>query len=240
MRTLRKALCLILCLSMVLSLGIFSVSAKDSYKDNVDDFEDVAKVGDAYEEAIDVMIGAGIIDGVSTTSKELDPQGFYTRAQAAKIITYMKIGPGPAEALPTPTSDPFDDVATTMWAAKYIQYCQSEGIIAGYGDGKFGPNDHLTGYQWATMLLRAVGYDENGETLTALQSLLANRITPSQTSALKEICDATYKICRFMGRPALNKQGKMILSRMLMPQYDKNTNEYARKTLEKMILLEKK
>ena len=84
------------------------------------------------------------------------------------------------------------------------------------------------------------GYDENGETLTALQSLLANRITPSQTSALKEICDATYKICRFMGRPALNKQGKMILSRMLMPQYDKNTNEYARKTLEKMILLEKK
>ena len=84
------------------------------------------------------------------------------------------------------------------------------------------------------------GYDENGEMISALQDLLTNRVSPSQSLVLREICDATYEICRFMGRPVLNRQGKTILSRMLMPQYDKTTNDYARKTLEKMISLEKK
>ena len=143
---------------MVLSLGIFSVSATD----NVTNFKDAEKVGDAYEEAFDSLIGAGIIEGMPEEGKTasdngdilLNPEGTYTRAQVAKIITYMKIGAAPAEALPVPESDPFDDVLKTSWAAKYISYCQAEGIIAGYGDGNFGPSDSLTGYQWAAMLLR--------------------------------------------------------------------------------------
>ena len=84
------------------------------------------------------------------------------------------------------------------------------------------------------------GYDENGEMLLALENLLMNKISPSDTTLLKAVCDATYEICRFMGRPALIKRGKNILSYLFLPQFDKNINTYARKTLEKMILLEKK
>lgn len=83
------------------------------------------------------------------------------------------------------------------------------------------------------------GYDEDGKMLLALQKLTM-KSTATDAVVLKAICDATYKICRFMGRPALNKRGKDILSYMFLPQFDKNINTYARKTLEKMIDLEKK
>lgn len=85
-----------------------------------------------------------------------------------------------------------------------------------------------------------MGYDEDGLTLFALENLLVGKIQPSDTLTLKSICDATYEICRFMGRPALNRRGKNILSRMLFTQYDKSIQDYARKTLEKMISFEKK
>lgn len=85
-----------------------------------------------------------------------------------------------------------------------------------------------------------MGYDEDGLTLLALENLLVTKIQPTDQLTLKSICDATYEICRFMGRPALNKRGKNILSRMLFTQYDKSIQDYARKTLEKMISFEKK
>lgn len=84
------------------------------------------------------------------------------------------------------------------------------------------------------------GYDEDGLMLLAIEALVVKRIQSSDISALKAVCDATFEICRFMGRPALNKRGKNILSRIMYPQYDKTAREYARKTLEKMITLEKK
>ena len=84
------------------------------------------------------------------------------------------------------------------------------------------------------------GYDENGQMLAALEKLLMNKVQPSETTILKAICDSTYEICRYMGRPALNRRGKAILTYMMMPQYDKMIQDYARKTLEKMISFEKK
>lgn len=84
------------------------------------------------------------------------------------------------------------------------------------------------------------GYDEDGMVLLALENLLMYKIQTKDTTLLKTICDSTYEICRFMGRPALNKRGKNILTHMLFPAYDKNIQDYARKTLEKMITLEKK
>lgn len=84
------------------------------------------------------------------------------------------------------------------------------------------------------------GYDENGEILLALETLLMRRIRTSDTVLLKAVCDATYKICCFMGRPALISRGKDILTYMLGPQYDKGTSAYARRTLEKMIAVDRK
>lgn len=85
-----------------------------------------------------------------------------------------------------------------------------------------------------------LGYDEDGYMLAALENLVLNKIRPNETTLLKAVCDTTYQICLFMGRPALNRRGKNILTHLFFPSYDQNVQVYARKSLEKMINLEKK
>lgn len=49
----------------------------------------------------------------------------------------------------------FNDVLSNHWASTYIEDMANRGIITGYGDGLFGPNDQITRAQFATMLCRA-------------------------------------------------------------------------------------
>lgn len=81
------------------------------------------------------------------------------------------------------------------------------------------------------------GYDGNGEILGSFM-MIAERLTNKDTTASKILCDSTYKIVAFMGRPALYRQGKQILTQLMFPQYPKETRDYARQTLEKIISLE--
>ena len=154
MKKLSKVLSLVLVIAMVFSLCVIGASA--SYAD----FTDKDKITDTYKEAVNVMTGVGIIDGMNATT--FDAQGNFTRAQAAKIIAYMQLGPTAAAALKG-TGTGYKDVAATAWYAPYVAYCTQMGIIGGYGNGNFGPNDALTGYQFAKMLLCAVGYGANKE-----------------------------------------------------------------------------
>ena len=122
MRTLKKTLSLVLVVAMVLGLCVVGASAKNA----VEDFTDADKIGDAYYEAVGVMTGIGVIKGMGDGI--LSPTGNYTRAQAAKIITYMLIGEKAAESLVCTTA-PFEDVAANHWAAGYIAFCVEQGII---------------------------------------------------------------------------------------------------------------
>lgn len=53
----------------------------------------------------------------------------------------------------------FEDVPLTHWGANYIAACYSLGIINGYGDGKFGPEDTVTYEQAVKMVVCALGYE---------------------------------------------------------------------------------
>ena len=156
MRTLKKTLSLVLVVAMVLGLCVVGASAKNA----VEDFTDADKIGDAYYEAVGVMTGIGVIKGMGDGT--LSPTGYYTRAQAAKIITYMLIGEKAAESLVCTTA-PFEDVAANHWAAGYIAFCVEQGIINGMSATTFEPEGQLTGFQWAKMLLCAVGFGSQGE-----------------------------------------------------------------------------
>ena len=159
MRTLKKTLSLLLAVALVLSLTVVGASA--AYTGNkVDTLKDAADVGADYSEAVGVMVGLGIIEGYDDGT--LRPETTYTREQAAKIIAYMQLGPKDADSLRC-TKAPFTDVAADRWSAGYIAYCVEQGIIDGMGDGTFQPEAQLTGYQWAKMLLCAVGYGRNDE-----------------------------------------------------------------------------
>ncbi len=154
MRTLKKTLGLVL--ALVLCLGLVSTA----FAANIDKFADASQVGDKYAEAVNVLVGSGIVDGKSET--ELGATGTFTREQAAKIIAYMLLGKTTADLLPKDAAS-FSDVEAGRWSAGYIAYCFNQKIIDGVGDGKFNPQGQLTGYAWAKMLLGALGYNKNGE-----------------------------------------------------------------------------
>ena len=157
MRTLKKTLSLVLVVAMVLGLCVVGASAKDKVESFTDDYQ---KVGAAYQEAMGVLVGVGIIDGMTETA--LEPQGTYTREQAAKIIAYMMLGKDKADSLKC-TVAPFDDVAASRWSAGYIAFCVEQGIIDGMTATTYEPTGTLTGFQWAKMLLCAIGFGVKGE-----------------------------------------------------------------------------
>ena len=157
MRTLKKTLSLVLVVAMVLGLCVVGASAKDKVESFTDDYQ---KVGAAYQEAVGVLVGVGIIDGMTETA--LEPQGTYTREQAAKIVAYMLLGKSKADSLKC-TVAPFDDVAASRWSAGYIAFCVEQGIIDGMTATTYEPTGTLTGFQWAKMLLCAIGFGVKGE-----------------------------------------------------------------------------
>ena len=153
MRTLKKALSLVLVLAMVFTLAVPALAV-----DKASEFKDYDKV--TNKEAVDVLTAIGVINGNADGTFGADAK--FTRAQGATMIAYLTLGKTVADALPT-SATKFSDVPANFWGAKYIQYCADEGIINGYGNGKFGPDDELTSAQWALMLLGALGYSSKNE-----------------------------------------------------------------------------
>ena len=52
----------------------------------------------------------------------------------------------------------FSDVAPSAWYNGYVNAAYGEGLVNGYGNGTFGPDDPVTYGQVATILLRMLGY----------------------------------------------------------------------------------
>ncbi len=148
MRNLKKSLCLVLALVMVLGLCTIGAGAA---------FTDSAAV--TYKDAVTAMEGLGIIAGFPDGS--FKPAETVTRAQAAKMIAYMMLGADMAEILPA--SQVFTDVASSHWAAKYVYFCSQRGVINGLGDGTFAPERPVKLKELCKMLLCACGYGAEGE-----------------------------------------------------------------------------
>ena len=80
------------------------------------------------------------------------------------------------------------------------------------------------------------GYDPTGALMDSIELLVKNA-QPGQETLLKELCAALYSVCRFMGRPTINRKGMKLLSTLQMPQYPRATKEEARKIYEKLAQL---
>jgi hypothetical protein len=91
-----------------------------------------------YTEAVGSLTDLGVLAGYEDNT--FRPTRNVTRAEAAKIICYILIGTEAADALLNAPSS-FTDILATHWANPFIEYCVNRGIIAGYGDGRFGPGD---------------------------------------------------------------------------------------------------
>ena len=87
-----------------------------------------------------------VVTGVGDNNYE--PNRNITRAEFATIIVRaLGLAPGTG-------SSGFDDVSTAGWYCGYINTAVDYGIVTGYGDGTFGPNEPITREQAMTMIAR--------------------------------------------------------------------------------------
>lgn len=155
MRNLKRVLSLALASVMLIGMMVVGASAA-----NYDDFSDKDKI--VNKEAVSTLVELGVIAGKDDGT--YDPTGIVTRGEMAKMICVVLNG-GKDPSLGNVTKYSYTDTVG-HWAAPYIEYCAIRGIVAGKGDGTFGPNETVTGSQAAKMLLVAAGYQSAIEGFT--------------------------------------------------------------------------
>ena len=106
-------------------------------------------------DVVDTLVSLGVINGY--TDGSFKPNDTVTRAEMAKMIYVLRTGNSDASAYNNDKTT-FTDV-NGHWAAGYIKYCQSLGIIAGVSATQFKPDANVTAQEAAKMLLVTLGYD---------------------------------------------------------------------------------
>ena len=171
----KKLLAMVLALVMTLSLA---VSANAAFKDD-------KSISDDYAESVAVLNGMGVFKGYEDGS--FKPEGNITRAEVSAIVYRVYTQDvKDAKASMYATYNKFSDMAGAGWAQGYIGYCANAELVKGYPDGTFKPSGKVTGYEVLAMILRAVGYDKNGEFSGADWALHVAQ-TAQQAGVLKNV-----------------------------------------------------
>jgi len=141
----KKLLSLVLVLSLVLGSVGFAFAAPA---------EDV--VGLDCEDAATRLAGFEIMKGYPDGT--FKPENNITRAEFAALVV-RALGEEDTAMLLAGSDTGFTDVtANEAWASGYILLASQKGIINGYGNGMFGPNDNIKYVDALVMLVRALGY----------------------------------------------------------------------------------
>lgn len=93
------------------------------------------------------------------------------KSSVAAIATALAIG---TASTAFASSNPFSDVPSEHWSFDAVSKLAQEGVIEGYGDGTFNGNAHITRYEMAQMVAKAMAKsDELGASDQALVERLA-------------------------------------------------------------------
>ena len=158
MRNLKKFLALVM--AMVMSFSLMLTANAASKYDQVKEWTDKDQVTEEFVEAVDVLSGMKIFQG---DDRGFAPGATITRAETAALIYRLATGDvDNVRAGLYANYGNFADVNEGDWFAGYVGYCANAGYIKGHG-GYFNPYAPVTGYEALAMILRAVGYDKNGE-----------------------------------------------------------------------------
>ncbi len=147
MKNFTKVLTVVLAVAMIFSSVAFAA------------FTDV-KPDASYNEAVSVLASLEILKGYEDGS--FKPDQTITRAEFAAVICRALGLENAANGAKGATA--FTDV-TQEWQTGYVNMAFQQGIIAGYGDNKFGPEDSVTFEQSVKMIVAALGYTPKANTL---------------------------------------------------------------------------
>ena len=134
-------------------------------------------------EVVDTLVQLGVINGY--TDGSFKPNDTVTRAEMAKMIYVLRTGNSDASAYNNDKTS-FTDV-NGHWAAGFIKYCQSVGIIAGQSATKFAPDQTVTAQEAAKMLLVTLGYDANKAGLVGINWASKTNALADENGLLEDV-----------------------------------------------------
>lgn len=104
-----------------------------------------------YHDAVQYVYGKGMMGGTSATS--FAPDATTSRGMIVTVLHRM-------EGAPAASGTRFTDVPSGQWYTGAVKWASANGIVGGYGDGRFGPDDPITREQMASILYRYSQYKE--------------------------------------------------------------------------------
>ena len=126
-----------------------------------------------YTAQADGLNKLGLFKGTEN-GYELDKN--FTRAEGAAML--VRLLGKENEVLDTQPTGLFVDVPANDWAAPYVEYCYNHSITKGTGDSRYSPEEAMSGSQYITLVLRALGYEnvepENADIAAAEYGLLSS------------------------------------------------------------------
>ena len=138
---------------------VFAASIDDPDTPRADlPFLDVP-AGAWYESAVSYVYKKNIMSGTGETL--FSPTVTTTRGMIVSILYRLE---GSPDVSGTPA---FTDVASDQWYSNAVVWASAHGIVDGYGNGKFGPNDTITREQMASILYRYAKFKKCDVTASA-------------------------------------------------------------------------
>ena len=154
MKTLKKTLCLVLAVVMVVGVLVLPANAATTTAADTD-----------ATAAFNTLNEYGVMYGVDANNTPALNKNI-NRQDMAAIIYRIMTGDtaGTYVANYAGSANTFADSATfATWAKGYIGYVRNNGIFMGDEKGNFKPTDNITGDEVLTVLLRCIGYGKNNE-----------------------------------------------------------------------------
>ncbi len=124
--------------------GTETVTVEDRSKD----FNDIPASYWAHD-AVDYVSARGMMNGTSATT--FSPNGSVTRGMIAAILYRLESEPGFKNA------SNFSDILNGQYYTDGVQWAAENGVVTGYSDGTYQPNQAITRQQFAAMLYRYLG-----------------------------------------------------------------------------------
>lgn len=147
-------------------------------------FSDVAATA-WYAKAVKYAVDKGMMNGVG--GNKFAPDGVTNRGMIVTVLYRL-------ENESTGAAASFTDVASGAYYANAVAWASANGIVTGYGNGKFGPNDSITREQFAAILYRYAQYKKYdvsvGEDTNILSYNDAQSISSYAIPAIQWACGA--------------------------------------------------
>ena len=144
MKSFKKITSLFIVLTMIVAMFTNVAFAQDIT------FSDVP-ADNAYYQAIYNLVNRGVINGYEDGT--FKPDNTITRAEFAKVIMVSELGDANIPAAASNFTD-----TNGHWADKYIAAAVNAGIINGYPEGTFKPDNTVTYAEAVKMVVCALGY----------------------------------------------------------------------------------